>query len=98
MKEQGCLVDCIYCKYIHPEFQNSKNCPKCHGETPYFQPAQMMDQYSSSKHILYRIFELPKDISEEQLYNHVYHLLKEIEIYGYDLKQSLIDYLKENEK
>ncbi|MBD3229654.1 MAG: hypothetical protein GF329_15845 [Candidatus Lokiarchaeota archaeon] len=97
MKDQGCLIDCIYCKYLHPELEKS-SCPKCHGKTPYFQHARMMDNQSSSKEIFGDILKYSEKFTKKQSFEFWYKILKKIEIYGFDLKSTVIEYLKEIEE
>ena len=95
MKEQGCLVDCVYCKYIKPELQGLDICPKCHGQTPFFQPAQMMDQDSSSSQIFNDLLSFKPDSNNDSLFNFWYNILKRVDMYNFDFKHALVRYLQE---
>ena len=94
MKEQGCLVDCVYCKYVHPEYLGTTECPYCQGKTPFFQEARMMDLQTLNQAILSDIFpELYTTENQEQI-NFLLHILKKIEIHQFDLKTAIIQYIK----
>lgn len=98
MKDQGCLIDCIYCKYLHPELKGSLSCPKCHGKTPYFKHARMMDKETSSREIFGDLLKYSQEFTSKQKYEFWYKNLTKIEIYGFDLKSAVIEYLKEIEE
>jgi len=58
MREQGTLLECPYCTLLHPELKSSANCPKCHGQSPIFTPARMMDKETSEREVWFEIMEL----------------------------------------
>ena len=97
MKEQGCLIDCVYCKYIRPDLQGKSLCPKCHGVTPYFQPSRMMDKTSASKMILSGLINNPNQMKLNEEQDFLLNLLKNIEIYSFNLKDAIIQQLRDLE-
>ena len=97
MREQGVLAECVYCKYIHPELKGTKNCPKCHGMTPKFREAQMMDKESSQKEILDIILKLEYTNDSSKLKNNFLRLLDIMEIYNFDLRFALVNAIREIE-
>ena len=97
MKEQGCLIDCVYCKYIRPDLHGKALCPKCQGITPYFQPSRMMDKSTASKMILSDIFNNLDKMKKNEERDFFLSLLKKIEIYSFNLKEAIIQQLKELE-
>ena len=94
MKEQGALVDCVYCKYIKPELQNTTSCPKCHGVSPVFKAMRMMDRVSSGQEILQDILNMEFTESIEIMQEDLLHLLTKIDIYDFDLKSAIIHFLQ----
>ena len=49
MKEQGVMIECVYCKYIRPELKGTKKCPECHGLTPKLREAQVRSLAAQSR-------------------------------------------------
>ena len=96
MREQGTIVDCVYCKYIKPHLLKSKDCPQCHGNTPYFKPMRMMDQETSREAILIDILNMEINDDYSEMEKSLLSLLSKIEIYEFDLKSALIHYIQKN--
>ena len=96
MNEQGCMVDCVYCSSILPNMKWTGQCPYCHGHSPYFKPMQMMDRSTANRQLLFEIFsqDSPELYSMQESY--AVNLLTKIEVHNFDLKQALIEFLKEN--
>ena len=108
-KEQGVLIDCISCTIIYPEGERP-DCPECNGKKKYFLPAQMMDKLSSHKIIMNDLNNLLKlnvdlnfvffntqDLSSDNvnlLKDAYFNLLKKVLIYNFDLKDFLIQNIK----
>ncbi|MHA1562585.1 MAG: hypothetical protein ACTSPA_10720 [Promethearchaeota archaeon] len=97
MKEQGCLVECPYCKYIRPDLQGKSTCPKCHGNTTYFQSAQMMDKPSAAKVLLSELWVNLDQMGENEQQEFLLNWLKRIDIYQFNLKDAIIYRLKDLE-
>ena len=97
MKEQGCLVECVYCKYIRPELQGKSTCPKCQGNTPYFQSAQMMDKPSAANVLLSELWVNLAHMDENEQRDFLLNWLKKIDIYQFNLKDAIIYRLKDLE-
>lgn len=95
MKEQGCLVECVYCKYIRPDLQGKSTCPICHGKTPYFQSAQMMDKHSSAQVFLSELWVNLDLMDEDGQREFLLNWLRKIEIYQFNLKDAIIHRLKD---
>ena len=99
-KEQGVYIDCIYCKIIYPEV-NSINCKKCKGEGGYFRQARMMDQQTSSNYVIdvLNSFFHNVDVHEvidDSVTSQLIGLVELLSIYNFDLKQSLIQIIRQN--
>ena len=92
--EQGALVECVYCKLIEPKYKGTKQCPICHGNTPRFQPLRMMDRYTSGQDILNQIINTEWDREPKKLRDQLISLLNMVDIYHFDLKEALIDKIK----
>jgi hypothetical protein len=92
--QQGTIIDCVYCKYIHPELKGSPDCPMCHGDTPYFKPMRMMDQETAQRDVLKHVFgdRMKKTIPD--LKQEILVLITKIDVYKFDLKQALIEYIQ----
>jgi predicted amidophosphoribosyltransferase len=92
MRDQGCMVDCVYCSTIHPEIRedNTKECPMCHGQTPSFRPMRMMDKYTSEMELLHDLFTFENYRENPQLKDFLISLLTKVQIYNFDLKEALI--------
>ena len=97
MREQGTMVDCVYCKFVKPELQGTKLCPECHGDTPVFKAMRMMDRSTSEQNILYSLLNMRFDEDYEKLRNSLLHLLTQVEVNNFDLKSAIINYLQMNE-
>ncbi len=97
MREQGVMADCVYCKYIRPELKGTKDCPKCHGVSPKFREAQMMDKKSSQNRILRHILSLEYTKDLEKLNNDLIGLLDQIDIYNFDFKDAIVNTIREIE-
>jgi len=97
MREQGVQADCVYCKFVRPELKGTKDCPKCHGVTPKFREARMMDKRSSQEIILKRILALEYTEDLKKLNNDLLGLLDEMDIYNFDFKDALINTIREIE-
>jgi hypothetical protein len=93
--EQGCLVDCIYCKYIEPKYSGTLKCPVCHGKSTRFQPARMMDRYTSEQEILSNIFNSHWDEDPQKQRDRLLNLLNLVDLYNFDFKLALINKIKE---
>ena len=94
MKEQGCLVECVYCKYIRPDLQGKSTCPKCQGNTLYFQTAQMMDKPSAANALLSELWDNLDNWGEDEQREFLLNWLKKIDIYQFNLKDAIIYRLK----
>lgn len=99
-QDQGTYVDCVYCKYIKPKMKNRSQCPKCGGKTPEFRNARMMDKYSSEQHILNKMIEIfgimgSKSLTNEEMQDQLLRILTEIDIYGFDCKQAIINRIRD---
>lgn len=98
-KEQGVYIDCIYCKVIYPEI-NSINCQWCKGESGYFRPARMMDKHSSDKYIMdilkpfFENYDMNEEV-DEGTRKRMVGIVEAISIYNFDLKQALIDTIRQ---
>ena len=101
--EQGLWTECVYCTMVNTEI--GKDCPYCNGNFYYFQPAQMMDKSSSQQMILKSLTELKPIFdtyysNEEDKNNAAYlkkmllGILKDVNIYNFDLKDALINYIR----
>ncbi len=97
IREQGVLIDCVYCKYIKPELQGTKDCPQCHGKTPTFKPMRMMDRLTSEQDILQEILDLQFKEHPDLLYKSLLNLLSRMEVYNFDLKSAIIQFLQNSE-
>lgn len=97
MEDQGCLVDCVYCKWIQPELLHTTKCPLCHGKTPYFQSMRMMDSYTSRREILMDLLEreVGSEKENEWTTSRLLKLLTKINVYDFDLKQAIIELIQE---
>jgi len=94
MKDQGCLVECVYCKYIRPDLKGKSICPKCQGKTPYFQSTQMMDKTSAARVLLSELWVNLDHMEENEQRDFLLNWLKKIEIYQFNLKDAIISCLK----
>lgn len=97
IREQGTMVDCVYCKFIKQGLKGNKSCPECHGNTPMFKTMRMMDHQTSEQDLLYSILNTKFDEDYTKLRTSLLHLLTQIEVYNFDLKSALINYLQMNE-
>ena len=111
-QDQGVLFDCIQCSIIYPG-EERPDCPECHGKKNYFLTAQMVDKISSQKLVVNDLIQLIKNenileksyfnstsISSEQeklLKKICLKLLKDIQIYNFDLKLFLADVVRKLE-
>ena len=100
-QQQGTMVDCVYCKYIHPELLEGDKCPICKGINPQFRPARMMDHSTSQMEVLYSIFnEFPRERREanpSDFKDALLSLLLKLDIYQLDFKELVIQSIKEIE-
>ncbi len=94
MREQGVQADCVYCKYVRPELKGTEKCPKCHGVTPKFREAQMMDKQSSGHKILRRILALKHTEDLAKLKDDFLGLLDAMDIYNFDLKDAIVNAIR----
>lgn len=94
MREQGVLADCVYCKYIRPELKGKEDCPKCHGLTPKFREAQMMDKESSQDRILHHILTLAYTEDLDRLKEDLLGLLVSIDIYNFDFVDAIVNKIR----
>ena len=99
-KEQGLYIDCTYCKVIYPEV-NSGNCKRCKGEGGYFRPARMMDKLLSNNYVMeilkpfFKNYDMYAEI-DDIARNKMIDLIEVISIYNFDLKQALIDSIRQS--
>ena len=98
MRDQGTMVDCVYCTEVRPELKGSENCPVCHGNTPHFQPMRMMDACTSRIETLNKILHMHPHDDLEPLKTQLLGLLQEVVVYNFDIKEALIDYIKNIEE
>ena len=91
--QQGTLVDCVYCKYVRPELKGEQ-CPVCHGRTPEFRPARMMDTPTSQMEILQKIEEIYCHKNELDFKQGLLTLLTHIDLYNFDLKDAIINQIR----
>jgi len=98
MKEQGVMVDCVYCKYIKPELQNTTSCPLCHGVRPVFKAMRMMDSDSSGQEILYDILNMQFTENSEKMGQDLLQLLTKIDVYNFDFKSAIIRFLQNSDQ
>ena len=96
--EQGAIQSCIFCDLIYPETKG--NCPECNNSGSGFRPAQMMDRESSSRMILNLMNET--DLSDyhsieeaEEKRKKLIFLLRDIALYGFDIKDALVTMIKD---
>jgi len=105
--EQGTEMECVLCNVIYPETKG-KECPACKGKGYIFQPARMMDLYTSRREMLNDLFYFlttrdqfeHKDPEEKeklafQLRQEAISYITKIIIYNFDLKETLIDLVHE---
>ena len=97
-QQQGTMVDCVYCKYVHPELKGKSTCPVCRGDTPSFRPARMMDRHTSRRDVLKHLFSIQRSEKDEEFKNTLVRLLTRIDIYNFDLKEALIDQIRDLEE
>ena len=97
MKEQGTMVDCVYCKYIRPDLHGTDSCPQCHGVSPVFKAMRMMDSGTSGQEILYEVLNMEFTENNEKIRQDLLHLLTKIDVYDFDLKSAVILYLQNND-
>ncbi len=97
MREQGAMVECVYCKFVKPDLKGTELCPQCHGTTPAFKAMRMMDQDTSGQKILHTILDMQYAENYEVLRKDLLHLLTRIDVYNFDLKSALILFLQTNE-
>ncbi len=105
---QGCLTKCVYCTQVRPKMKKA-DCPLCHGRVNHFQPARMMDRWSSWVQV---VEELNDSVQQEQeflmkekqskndakkLRNELLTLLRHIDIYGFDPRKRLADRIRQLE-
>ncbi|MHA1674689.1 MAG: hypothetical protein ACTSYI_13805 [Promethearchaeota archaeon] len=95
MNEQGCLVNCVFCSYILPNLKGNDQCPYCHGNSLYFKPMHMMDRSTANRQLLHEIFSQDSPDLYSMQESYAVNLLTKIEAHNFDLKQALIDFLKE---
>ena len=96
-QEQGALVDCVYCGLIKPELKGTKKCPKCGGVSRSFKPMRMMDNNTSGRELIEKIFRIQLDregrITKDELIN----LLTSVVVYNFDFQSALINWIREME-
>ena len=105
--EQGTEMECVLCTVIYPELKG-KECPICKGAGFYFQPARMMDLYTSRREMLNYLyyFTMNRDKFERMdpeekekmaldIRNEAIGMIKKIIIYNFELKETLIDLVHE---
>ena len=100
-QEQGCQMTCFYCQEVYPHLKGPK-CPYCSGTGSFFQPAQMMSKELSQETItrslagFFQRWDESLEISElskekaDALKKSILGLIKEICIYNFDFKETLI--------
>jgi hypothetical protein len=96
-QDQGTFIDCVYCKYIHPELLGSGNCPECHGRTPEFRPARMMDKPTSEREIFDRITTIFCHKADLDFKKELLTLLTYVDVYGFDFKNALVTLIRDIE-
>lgn len=105
--QQGTEMECVLCNVIYPETKG-KECPACKGKGFLFQPARMMDLYTSRREMLNDLYYFTtnrdqferKDPDEKgkmafDLRNEAIGMIKKIIIYNFELKETLIDLVHE---
>ena len=95
-QEQGCMVDCVLCTIIKPKREEGEECPVCHGQIHYFQPARMMDKSTSERELIHNLVWMDRDVlkDEEGLKRVLRGILQDIEIYNFNFREAIINYLK----
>ena len=108
MSVQGCLSKCVYCTQVRPNMVK-KDCPLCHGKIHQFQPARMMDRWSSWVEVVgelqdsvkkeqdFLMLEKPKNEDAQRLRQELIKLLRHIDIYGFDPKKRIAERIRELE-
>ena len=96
-ESQGTLVECVYCKFVHPELKGTDQCPECHGRTPEFRPARMMDKETSEREIMEKIENIFKHKDEMDLKKELLTLLTYVDVYRFDFKEALIRIIRDIE-
>lgn len=98
MREQGTVMDCIYCTKVYPELEGAE-CPKCGGRGPTFRAARMMDRQTSAREIWPRILGLYEteskleSLSPEQVQQYrdrLIGVLDQVNLYQFDMKEALL--------
>ncbi|MHA1785882.1 MAG: hypothetical protein ACTSVY_05170 [Candidatus Helarchaeota archaeon] len=104
IKEQGVEMECMYCSVLYPEFKG-KSCPVCDGKGIVFQPARMMDEFTSREEIFQDLFEFLRHRDEfkldekpdlpQKIKNSAINILKKVVIYNFNMKDALITLIHE---
>ncbi|MCY3412226.1 MAG: hypothetical protein INQ03_11385 [Candidatus Heimdallarchaeota archaeon] len=103
MREQGIMLRCVYCTEIFPDI---KECPKCDGKKEFFRPARMMDKYTSQRELVMNLKEFFSLFDEKCIYEphlpeedaqRMYFLIEKLGIYNFNLRETLIDLLRESQ-
>lgn len=108
MSVQGTMTQCVYCTQVRPTMKKSE-CPLCHGRVNYFQPARMMDRWSSwvevvgelqesvQKETEFMMKEKPSRMDAKRLRENLITLLRHIDIYGFDPKKRIAERIRQIE-
>jgi hypothetical protein len=77
--------------------KDTGNCPICHGQSPVFRQARMMDRNTSERDFIEMLFKRePMDFeNRQQLKEILINILTFIDIYNLDLKSAIITSLKD---
>lgn len=106
--EQGVLAGCAYCSVVRPGLGGE--CPLCQGRGPRFRAARMMDGPTSRAETLRRLTcfgdpwqglgahdcEGAREAADE-VRRRWLGLLEDVLLYGFDLRQALIERILETE-
>ena len=108
MNVQGTTTKCVYCTRVRPTIKKS-DCPLCHGRVNHFQPARMMDSWSSwvevvgelqesvQKETEFMMKEKPSPMDAKRLREDLITLLRHIDIYGFDPKARIAERIRQIE-
>ena len=94
-RDQGAIVECVYCKLVEPHLRGTPDCPACHGAAPRFRPMRMMDRETSGREILHHVTTTRWETDPARLRDQLLALLDMVDIYRFDLQEALIDALRD---
>ena len=97
MRNQSCLIDCPYCTWIRSELKGKLECPICNGKGQIQKPYRMMDKNTSDRQLLMQLIRIciPTTENPDIIFSKLLQLLEQIDLYSFNIKRALIDYLKE---